>query len=69
MGVVGYLDPGSGSMILAAIAGGLAGVAVLLRLYWNRFLGLFSARRRQAAEEARSELLGRPDTPEETQSR
>ena len=68
MGVVGYLDPGSGSMILAAVAGGLAGVAVLLRLYWNRFLGLFSARRRQAAEQARAELLGRPDAPEDPSS-
>lgn len=48
-------------MILAAVAGGLAGVAVLGRLMWNRFLGVFSARRRQAAERDRAELLGLSD--------
>jgi hypothetical protein len=33
-----YLDPGSGSMILQIIAGGLAAVAVTAKLYWNRVL-------------------------------
>ncbi|HEY1275636.1 MAG TPA: hypothetical protein VGF25_12015 [Thermoleophilaceae bacterium] len=33
-----YLDPGSGSMILQIIAGGLAAVAVTAKLYWNRLL-------------------------------
>ena len=36
--VVAYLDPGSGSMILQIIAGGLAAVAVTAKLYWNRVL-------------------------------
>lgn len=31
-----YLDPGSGSMILQILAGGLAAVAVTLKLQWNR---------------------------------
>lgn len=55
---LGYLDAGSGSMILAAVAGGAAGVAVLIRMYWNRFLGLFSPKRREAARAARDELIG-----------
>jgi hypothetical protein len=33
-----YLDPGSGSMILQILAGGLAAVAVTAKLYWNRLL-------------------------------
>ena len=33
-----YLDPGSSSMILQVIAGGLAAVAVTAKLYWNRLL-------------------------------
>lgn len=36
--LLAYLDPGSGSMILQIIAGGLAAVAVTAKLYWNRFL-------------------------------
>ncbi|HEY1332683.1 MAG TPA: hypothetical protein VGF31_00420 [Myxococcaceae bacterium] len=36
--VLAYLDPGSGSMILQVIAGGLAAVAVTAKLYWNRLL-------------------------------
>jgi hypothetical protein len=36
--VLAYLDPGSGSMILQILAGGLAAVAVTAKLYWNRLL-------------------------------
>jgi hypothetical protein len=35
-----YLDPGSGSMIVQLLLGGVAGVAVLIRLYWHRLLVL-----------------------------
>ena len=38
MHLLAYLDPGSGSMILQILAGGLAAVAVTARLYWNRIL-------------------------------
>jgi hypothetical protein len=40
-----YLDANSGSMIMAAIAGGLAGIAVLIKLWWRRFTALFSPER------------------------
>jgi hypothetical protein len=43
--VLGYLDPGSGSMILQIIAGGLAAVAVTAKLYWNRILKLLRIRK------------------------
>jgi len=33
-----YLDPGSGSMLLQVLLGGVAGAVVLLRLYWRRLL-------------------------------
>jgi hypothetical protein len=42
--VVGYLDPGSGSMIMQALAGGLAGVAVFGKLYWRRIKRVFARR-------------------------
>jgi hypothetical protein len=40
-----YLDPGSGSMILQVIAGGLAAVAVTAKLYWHRILKFLRIRK------------------------
>jgi hypothetical protein len=34
--MLSYLDPGAGSMILQALAGGVAGLAVASKLYWGR---------------------------------
>ena len=42
--VVGYLDAGSGSMLLQALAGGFAGVAVVGKLYWRRIKKVFVRR-------------------------
>ena len=36
-----YLDPGTGSMVLQLLLGGIAGAIVILKLYWRRFVGLF----------------------------
>lgn len=36
MGVVAYLDPGSGSIIVATAAAGLAGVGVAAKNMWSR---------------------------------
>jgi hypothetical protein len=33
-----YLDPGTGSMILQMLLGGLAGLALAGRYYWHRIL-------------------------------
>jgi hypothetical protein len=35
-----YLDPGSGGLLLQLFFGGLAGLAVVVRLYWHRLLVL-----------------------------
>ena len=40
MRLLGYLDPGSGSMILQVLAGGAAAVAVTGELYWKRVKNL-----------------------------
>jgi hypothetical protein len=48
-----YLDANSGSMIAAAVAGGLAGIAVVFKVWWRRFTGLFSPRRRAEARQLR----------------
>jgi hypothetical protein len=36
-----YLDPGSGSMLVQLLLGGVAGAAVIVKLGWQRFRGLF----------------------------
>jgi hypothetical protein len=36
-----YLDPGTGSMLLQLLLGGLAGAAVIGRTYWSRLKNLF----------------------------
>ncbi len=59
-----YLDAGSLSLIGAALAGGVAGVAMMLRMYGNKFLGIFSKKRRVKAEVAEGELLGVDIDPE-----
>lgn len=45
-GLLAYLDPGSGSMILQAVVGGVAAVAVMGKLYWRRFLGFLHIRKK-----------------------
>ena len=61
--MLGYLDAATGSMIVAAFSGGVAGVAMLFRMYWRRFLGLFSKRQREAADADAEKLLGNTETP------
>lgn len=36
-----YLDPASGSLLLQLVLGGVAGLALVLKLFWHRILGLF----------------------------
>ena len=54
-----YLDVGTGSMLMAAFAGGAAGIGVLLRLYGHRFLGIFSKKHRAQAEDPFGDLMGK----------
>ena len=36
-----YLAPTSGSILLQVLLGGIAGVALALKLFWHRILGFF----------------------------
>ena len=36
-----YFDPASGGLMLQMILGGIAGVALIVRIYWHKLLGLF----------------------------
>lgn len=40
-----YLDPGTGSAVLQGVLGALAAIAVVLKLYWYRFLRMLGLRK------------------------
>jgi hypothetical protein len=50
--LVGYLDPGTGSVILQALLGGVAAAAVTAKLWWHRVTSIF---RRGSDETAQPE--------------
>ena len=45
-----YLDPGTGSMILQVLLGGVAGLALAGKLYWHKLLSLLGIRRKSELE-------------------
>ena len=55
--VFAYLDPGSGSVILQALLGGVAGLAVALKLFGRRVLTFLRFRKPDPVE-------SRPPAPE-----
>ena len=60
--MLSYLDAGTGSMLMAAFAGGAAGIGVLLRMYGHRILGVFSKKHKAQAEETFGDLMGKAPT-------
>ena len=46
-----YLDPGTGSMLLQVILGGVAAVAVALKLFWYRIIAFLGFRKKPSSEE------------------
>jgi hypothetical protein len=45
-----YLDPGSGSMLVQLLLGGVAGAAVIMKLGWQRFKDMFSSSKAKQTE-------------------
>ncbi len=58
--LLGYLDPGSGSMLLQVLLGGLAAVAVTAKLYWRRLSRFLRLRREEPDGEI--ERASKPDS-------
>ncbi len=50
MTILAYLDPGSSSMIVQMLLGGVAAAGVALKLYWRRFLRLLRIRKDDETE-------------------
>ena len=46
-----YLDPGTGSMMLQVILGGIAAVGVAIKLYWHKLRVFFGAGKKEGAED------------------
>lgn len=47
-----YVDPGTGSMLMQLLLGGVAGLAIIFKLYWNRIKAALGFRK--ADERAQS---------------
>jgi hypothetical protein len=59
VGVLGYLDANSGSMIVSAVAAGAAGAVMAVKMGFGRTLGKLSPKRRKAmAAEAEARQTG-----------
>lgn len=52
--VLAYLDPGSGSMVLQLLIGGILGGALFIKLQWRRIVGWFSRKYRESDEKGAS---------------
>jgi len=46
-----YLDPGTGSMLLQVILGGVAAVGVAVKLYWHKIRVAFKLSRKTDTED------------------
>jgi len=64
--IFGYLDPGSGSVILQAIVGGFAAVAVTAKLWWKRFTGFFRRNQDEDDSTPNASATNTSATPEES---
>jgi hypothetical protein len=63
-----YLDPGTGSMMLQLLLGGIAGATVVGKLYWHRFRGFvtsqFSGKPSEGARAKHASASSKADAPE-----
>lgn len=48
---VAYLDPGTGSMLLQVILGGIAAVGVAIKLYWHKLRAALGMPKKEEAED------------------
>ena len=57
--LLGYLDPGTGSMLLQLLVGGIAAIGVAAKFYWRRILKFLRIRKDDPASDA-AESRSRP---------
>jgi len=49
--VLGYLDPGSGSLLIQGLVAGVASVVVMAKVYWRRAKRFMGFGRDESADE------------------
>lgn len=67
MQLLAYLDPGSGSMLLQVLLGGVAGVVVAIKMFGKR-MWRFLAFWKRGQDESRQDAPGSPATEGERSS-
>jgi hypothetical protein len=50
-----YLDPGAGSVLLQILLGGVAGLLVVIRLWWRNLLAFFGLESKNEPEKGSAE--------------
>jgi hypothetical protein len=50
-----YLDPGTGSLVLQVIVGGILGVGVILKAYWTKIMRIFGKGKKNSAKTKKTE--------------
>lgn len=51
-----YLDPGSGSILIQLLLGGLLGIAVAVRIYWKKIKSFFKKGEGESLQEELDEM-------------
>jgi len=46
-----YLDPGTSSFLIQFILGGLVGIVVIVKIFWNKIIGYFKGNKTSIEED------------------
>ena len=46
-GLLAYLDPGTGSMVLQFLVGGFLAIAIAAKIFWQRIVNLFKTGKKE----------------------
>ena len=53
----GYIDPGTGSLIIQGVLGAIAAIGVTMKIYWHKLVVLFSPRKKSTEVESEKNVI------------
>ncbi|MGI6099248.1 MAG: hypothetical protein GX174_01125 [Lentisphaerae bacterium] len=59
--ILGYLDPGTGSVIIQAVVGTLLGGLLIIKLYWRRIIAFLTGKKPPAKDARNAKDGNSPD--------